>query len=132
VYCTLGELYSYVGLHLRAKKALEKALELLTPGCDVKGKIVVKVQLAQVNAAVETNDEASSLLQEAQSEFEALADEEQRKEVQEILEGLISEDWQLVPIRTVAGCQNNCIPSIPGVQGELKGLRRICVPCDSL
>lgn len=132
VYCTLGELYSHVGLHWRAKEPFEKALIILETIGDVKGKIVVKVELAQVKAALETNNEANALLQEAQSDFETLADGDQQKEIQEILEGLISEDWQLIPFRTVAGCLNNCVPPIQGVQGEKKGLSRTCVPCDSL
>lgn len=132
VYCMLGELYSYVSLPLRARKPLEKALTLLETGCDVKGQIIVKVALAKVNTALEEDDKAvGSSLQETQSKFETLADEEQSKEIQGRLEGLISKDWQLVSTMTLAGCQNNCVPSIPDVQGELKGLRRICVPCAS-
>ena len=130
VYCTLGELYSGVGLHLRAKELLEKALTLLETGCDVKGQIIVKVALANVKAALEINNESGSLLQEAQSKFESLANEEHRKEVQERLEGLIIKNWQLVPTMNLVGCQKNCTTRT-GELGEKKGLSQSCSLCAS-
>ncbi len=130
VYCTLGELYSGVGLHLRAKEPLEKALTLLETGGDVKGQIIVKVALAQVKAALEINNETGNLLQEAQSKFEALANKEHRKEVQKKLEGSIIKDWQIVSNMNLVGCQNNCTTPT-GALGELKGIRQKCTSCAS-